>query len=137
MAKLNKSEIKAVASKAHRKLTNIAEKQRKEAIKNYKPSNIYTEIVSLAIERDRLRKELESVEEQLRESGKFNYDYWWLYNMSVDEIKNYIIKAECKLKNVPEIEDIEDDVTIACIDKDFNIQAFIDTLIDKFNENPR
>lgn len=132
MAKLNKTEIEAVANKIHTKIKKVAEQRKKDIIKNYKPSEIYLKCTELATERDRLEKEIEQIKDSLYNIGK-EFDFWnGFKNMYLYEIQNVIIKNECKLKPLPSLDELKDEVTIAAIDKDFEINKFIENIVDKF-----
>lgn len=135
MAKLNKQEVSAVASKLQRELSKIAEVKRKYAMEHYAPSETYLKVKELLEKRDflseeydRISSELDTIRREANEACPF-----YIYNGDDKEkVLNHILSDECKLPSVPSIEELKDDVTIAAIDDSFNTASFIDEQIAKF-----
>lgn len=132
MAKLNKNEIEAVANKAHRTLTEVAERNRQEAIKKYTPSENYKRVTKLAEERNSAYKIYKECIKEIEEIFK-SYGCWRYGEDSIESLQSLIINKECQLAEVPFKESLIDDVTIAAIDKDFDTVKFIENLVTKFN----
>lgn len=143
MAKLNKQEINAIANKALRTLTKNSEEAELEAIKNYEPSEKYNEL-KIKLERlfeikkirDALEKEAYVLANDV--NNLMAFDHSWVYSNSVyDEsiirsnLKDFIIH-EIKIKPIPTLEELKEDITIAAIDEGFNAEAFINNLVEKF-----
>lgn len=135
MAKLNKQEVSAVASKLQRELSKIAEVKRKYAMEHYAPSETYLKVKELLEKRDflseeynRISSELDDIRWEANEVCPFH-----IYNGDDKEkVLNHILSDECKLLSVPSIEELKDDVTIAAIDDSFNTASFINEQIAKF-----
>lgn len=132
MAKLNKSEIEAIANKAYRALTEVAEAKRKEIMSKYSPSEMYRKITTLAERRDQAEKVYEESKEELSNILYDNFNYYGGRD-SVRELQRFIIQRECKLPPTPSKNELIDEVTIAAIDRDFDTTKFIETLVSKFN----
>lgn len=135
MAKLNKQEVSAVASKLHRELSKAAEEMRKQAMEHYVPSVVYSKVKELLEKRDllseewkRVNSELETAKNEANEACPF-----YIYpNDSKEKVLNRIVSDECKLPVVPSIEELQDDVTIAAIDNSFDTPSFIEERLAKF-----
>lgn len=135
MAKLNKQEVSAVASKLQRELSKIAEVKRKYAMEHYAPSETYLKVKELLEKRDflseeynRISSELDAIQWKANEVCPFR-----IYSGDDKEkVLNHILSDECKLLSVPSIEELKDDVTIAAIDDSFNTASFINEQIAKF-----
>ena len=135
MAKLNKQEVAAVASKLHRELLKVAEEKRKQVMEHYVPSETYSKVKELLEKRDSLQTEREQIADQLKKINKEVSDVspFFIYsNDSKEEILNRILSDECKVPTVPSIEDLKDEVTIAAIDDSFDTLSFIENQIAKF-----
>ena len=135
MAKLNKQEVAAVASKLHRELLKVAEEKRKQVMEHYVPSETYSKVKELLEKRDSLQAEIEQRAVQLKKINKEVSDVspFFIYsNDSKEEILNRILSDECKVPTVPSIEDLKDEVTIAAIDDSFDTLSFIENQIAKF-----
>lgn len=135
MAKLNKQEVAAVASKLHRELLKIAEEKRKQVMEHYVPSETYSKVKELLEKRDSLQAEIEQKADQLKKINREVNDVslFFIYSSdSKEEILNRILSDECKVPTVPSIEDLKDEVTIAAIDDSFDTLSFIENQIAKF-----
>lgn len=135
MAKLNKQEVAAVASKLHRELLKVAEEKRKQVMEHYVPSETYSKVKELLEKRDSLQAEIEQKADQLKKINKEVNDVslFFIYSSdSKEEILNRILSDECKVPTVPSIEDLKDEVTIAAIDDSFDTLSFIENQIAKF-----
>lgn len=135
MAKLNKQEVAAVASKLHRELLKVAEEKRKQVMEHYVPSKTYSKVKELLEKRDSLQAEIDQIAVQLKKINKevSEVSPFFIYsNDSKEEILNRILSDECKFLNVPSIEDLKDEVTIAAIDDSFDTLSFIENQIAKF-----
>lgn len=135
MAKLNKQEVAAVASKLHRELLKVAEEKRKQVMEHYVPSETYSKVKELLEKRDSLQTEREQIAVQLKKINKEVNEVspFFIYSDDFKEkILNRILSDECQLSEVPSIEDLKDEVTIAAIDDSFNTLSFIESQIAKF-----
>lgn len=135
MAKLNKQEVIAVASKLQRELSKVAEESRKNAIKNYTPSAFYKKVKTILDDRDQLSEEYDEVYislERTRNELKKILDFYVYDSDSQEKILNRIISDECKLPVVPTLEELKDEVTIAAIDDSFDTVDYIKCQLEKF-----
>lgn len=143
MAKLNKQEINAIANKALRTLTKNSEEAELEAIKNYEPSEKYNEfkiklerLLEIRKIRDALEKEASVIANDVNNLMAFGHS--WIYSNSIHDesiirhnLKDFIIH-EIKIKPIPTLEELKEDITIAAIDEGFNAETFINSLIEKY-----
>ena len=135
MAKLNKQEVAAVASKLHRELLKVAEEKRKQVMEHYVPSETYSKVKELLEKRDSLQTEREQIAAQLKKINKEVNEVspFFIYSDDFKEkILNRILSDECQLSEVPSIEDLKDEVTIAAIDDSFDTLSFIENQVAKF-----
>lgn len=135
MAKLNKQEVAAVASKLHRELLKVVEEKRKQVMEHYVPSETYSKVKELLEKRDSLQTEREQIAIQLKKINKEVNEVspFFIYSDDFKEkILNRILSDECQLSEVPSIEDLKDEVTIAAIDDSFDTLSFIENQIAKF-----
>ena len=135
MAKLNKQEVAAVASKLHRELLKVAEEKRKQVMEHYVPSETYSKVKELLEKRDSLKTEIDQISVQLNKINKeiSEVSPFFIYrDDSKEEILKRILSDECQLSEVPSIEDLKDEVTIAAIDDSFDTLSFIENQVAKF-----
>lgn len=139
MAKLNKQEVHAIASKLHRELAKTAEEKRMNAIKNYNPSEGYNKVHSLLSERDDINAQIQAlkdrkdeVEKAAEEELRNTYNMFWISYKDTDMVMNKIIDQECQLQEVPDVDELKDEVTIAAIDDSFDTASFINEQLAKF-----
>ena len=135
MSKLNKQEVNAIASKLHQELTKIAEAEREEAIKSYVPSTKYSTVKSLLEDirsRSNMINELRRQYEEIRDN-LYNIVGQYIYDLDKGlSLLDDIIKEECKLKDIPSIEELKNDIIISAIDDCFDAAAFIEEQVNKF-----
>lgn len=143
MAKLNKQEINAIASKALRTITKINEEIHLEAVKNYKPSEKYTELkikLERLLEIKKIKNALEKEASVLANdvNNLILFSHSWVYGDSIydEEILNRYLKSfinnEVNINPIPTLEELKEDITIAAIDEEFNAEIFINNLIEKY-----
>lgn len=139
MAKLNKHEIGAIASRLERKLKEAAEQHRKEVMASYKPSENYKKAETLLTERDRLKAQIATLEASIYNLDReiedlFNekYECYYMRNIDAKTGLDKIIKYECKLDPIPESDILKEDITIAAIDEDFDVEKFIQVQLRKY-----
>ena len=135
MAKLNKQEVAAVASKLHRELLKVVDEKRKQVMEHYVPSETYSKVKELLEKRDSLQTEREQIAIQLKKINKEVNEVspFFIYSDDFKEkILNRILSDECQLSEVPSIEDLKDEVTIAAIDDSFDTLSFIENQVAKF-----
>lgn len=139
MAKLNKQEVNAIAGKLHRELEKAAKESKERAMVNYIPSEEYTAVKDLLIQRDEislqiseLKKKMEPIIDQIELTLQKSYNLWCYAERPIKELCDKMIGYECKLKPVPSVDELKEDVTIAAIDDSFNTASFIEEQLAKF-----
>lgn len=139
MAKLNKQEVNAIAGKLHRELEKAAKESRERAMVNYIPSEEYTAVKDLLIQRDEislqiseLKKKMEPIIDQIELTLQKSYNLWFHAERPIKELCDKMIGYECKLKPVPSVDELKEDVTIAAIDDSFDTASFIEEQLAKF-----
>ena len=144
MPKLTKQEVNAIAGKLHRDLEEKLRLEKLRAIHEYIPSKEYLEVQNNLKRIQELKKELAKLEEEKRALGsktnkildslEISRDYWaWWDN--ADYYSDYlerIIKKEVRVPSVPSIEELKDDITIAAIDSDFDVEDYLKTQLEKY-----
>lgn len=143
MIKLNKQEISAIANKTIRELTNIKESNLKELLKKYKPSDEYLKLkeqldklvaVNISI-KSACKQRDELIESIITTTNTHTYG---LGNAYTYEYPNTLLEGfklkevESTLPSIPDITEIKEDITIAAIDEEFDVDIFINSLIEKF-----
>lgn len=145
MPKLTKQEVNAIAGKLHRDLEEKLRLEKLRAIHEYIPSPEYLEFQAnlkkiqdihdkeqaLDKEKDALGKRLNNILDGLGIS-RSSYSWWDRRGESFDEQLEKIIKAEVRIPSVPSIEELKDDITIAAIDSDFNVEDYLRSQLEKY-----
>lgn len=136
MAKLNKQEVNAIANKIVRELTEKAKQNRIKYVSEYVPSPNYTKAETLINEYLELSEEVERITTQrekiYNKLGDLLYSLGFNRYLSVSkEILNKIIDKEYKVKEIPSVESLKEDIVIAGIDNTFDVEKFIN---DKLTE---
>lgn len=141
MAKLTKQEIQAIANKTYKKLKIAEDEDLKKAISSYTPTDNYKEIKDLLDKRDSLNEEIEKLKEEkskcldsIEEKLRKYYNTWYSSKDSAECLCDYIVRKECKIKDIPTIEDLKDDITIATINPEFDVELFITEKINDFRK---
>lgn len=145
MPKLTKQEVNAIAGKLHRDLEEKVRLEKLRAIHEYIPSprylefqtnvqkirDIHNQIDILNEERSCLGKELNQILDEL--GIRRNYWNWWDGCREYqDEKLNEIVEVETKVPKIPSIEELKDDITIAAIDSDFNVEEYLKAQLEKW-----
>lgn len=144
MPKLTKQEVNAIAGKLHRDLEEKIRLEKLRAIHEYIPSpkylefqtnlqkikEIHSQIDSLNEEENRLSKALNQILDEL--GIPRDYWNWWDNRNNHDEKLDEIVEAEVKVPSVPSIEELKDDITIAAIDSDFNVEEYLKSQLEKW-----
>ena len=144
MPKLTKQEVNAIAGKLHRDLEEKVRLEKLRAIHEYIPSPEYMEIEASLKRIQELKKEISKLEEEKRTLGQktnkildsigVDRDYWcwWDDVRYYDEQLERIVRTQVKLPKVPSIEELKDDITIAAIDSDFNVEEYLKSQLEKW-----
>ena len=144
MPKLTKQEVNAIAGKLHRDLEEKLRLEKLRAIHEYIPSKEYLDVQNNLKRIQELKKEIAKLEEEkialgsktnkILDSLEISRDYWaWWDN--ADYYSDYlerIIKKEVRVPSVPSIEELKDDITIAAIDSDFDVEDYLKTQLEKY-----
>lgn len=143
MVKLNKQEISAIANKTIRELTNIKESRLKELLKKYKPSDEYLKLkeqldklvaVNISI-KSACKQRDELIESIIITTNAYTYELCDTYTYEYPNklLEGFKLKeVESTLPSIPDITEIKEDITIAAIDEEFDVDIFINSLIEKF-----
>lgn len=144
MSKLTKQEINAIASKLHRDLEEKVRLERLRAIHEYIESPEYIEVNSSLEKIQKLEKEVEELKKEKGTLGRrinqifdklgISRNYWNLWESCeyYDQCLEKIIKTEVKVPSVPSIEELKDDIIIAAIDSDFNVEDYLKSQLEKY-----
>lgn len=137
MAKLNKQEVNAIANKIVRELTEKARLDRLRYMSEYIPSPNYIKAESLVNEYLKLNKERYHIDEQK------SHVYDKLSNLCVtlglgyisinEEILKKIMDREYKVKEIPSVESLKEDIIIAGIDDSFDVEKFIKDKLSEYS----
>ena len=144
MPKLTKQEVNAIAGKLHIDLKEKLRLEKLRAIHEYTPSPEYMKVKSNLKRIQEIKKEIEKLEDEKRNLGYeanqtidslgVSRDYWSWWD-SVQYYNDYlerIIRTEVKVPSVPSIEELKDDITIAAIDSDFNVEEYLKSQLEKW-----
>ena len=144
MPKLTKQEVNAIAGKLHRDLEEKLRLEKLRAIHEYIPSKEYLEVENNLKRIQELKKEIVKLEEEKRALGsktnkildslEVSRDYWnWCDSSEYySDYLERIIKKEVRVPSVPSIEELKDDITIAAIDSDFNVEDYLRSQLEKY-----
>lgn len=137
MAKLNKQEINAIASKVMEALKELHKVNKLKYISEYTPSQNYKEMSALIDEYLELGKERTKLE------LKINTLYDKIISIKVSlGIQTYgvnknlleeIMNAEYQGKDIPSIESIKEDIIIANINDSFDVERFIKERLSEYS----
>ena len=144
MSKLTKQEVTAIASKLRRNLEEKVRLEKLRAIHEYIPSQEYLEVQAnfkriqeiskkveaFRVEREAIGKNISKVFDKLGVSR--TYWNWWECpdEACIEEKLEEIVKIEVKVPSVPSIEELKEDITIAAIDSDFDVEDFIKSRLE-------
>ena len=144
MPKLTKQEVNAIAGKLHRDLEEKLRLEKLRAIHEYIPSKEYLEVQNNLKRIQELKKEIAKLEEEkialgsktnkILDSLEISRDYWawWDNAYYYGDYLERIIKKEVRVPSVPSIEELKDDITIAAIDSDFDVEDYLKTQLEKY-----
>lgn len=134
MAKLNKAEVEAIANKLHIALEKKNQEDYNKAVKNYKPSELYSQMKELLEQRQSLQKSISDLQKEEETVWSKIYDlspFYFFRSANMDEVLRKIISEECKITKVISVDEIKNDIVIAAIDSDFDVNTFINEYINK------
>lgn len=145
MPKLTKQEVNAIAGKLHRDLEEKIRLEKLRAIHEYIPSPKYLEFQTNLQKIKEIRNQIDALNEEKNRLGRTlnqtldelgihreYYNWWDGRGESYDERLEEIVKAETKVPKVPSIEELKDDITIAAIDSDFNVEDYLKSQLEKW-----
>ena len=147
MSKLTKQEVNAIASKLRRNLEEKVRLEKLRAIHEYIPSQEYLEVQAnfkriqeiskkaeaLRVEREAISKNISKIFDRLEiPRNGWNWWDWWECpdETYIEEKLEEIVKTEVKVPSVPSIEELKEDITIAAIDSDFDVEDFIKSRLE-------
>lgn len=140
MAKLNKSEIAAVAAKLRREISKGIEKKKEEILKNYTPSEEYKELEALYNKRDSIRAEIDRLEEEeentinsINSFCRNRLSWYFVGRDPKDRTLLKLIEREVSANfRIPDEEELKENVIIASIDDGFSTESFITSELSEF-----
>lgn len=143
MPKLTKQEINAVANKLHRGLEEKIRLERLRARHEYIPSADYMKIESLLSEIESISEQIDDLLDKKKSIGKKVNEiidrmgiprrYWNEYeSCEAKEWLNKLIDIETKVPDIPSVEELKDEITIAAIDTDFNVEDYLESQLKKW-----
>ena len=129
MAKLNKQEINAIASKVMKALGELYEANKLKYISEYTPSQNYKEMSALIDKYSELQKERMKIELEINTLYDKIRDIKvslgiQIYKANQDVLEE-IINTEYPGKDIPSIESIKEDIIISNINDSFDVEKFI------------
>ena len=136
MAKLNKQEINAIANKLLRVITEQSKLDKNRFIAEYIPSPIYLKAESLINRYLKLEKEQSEIihEKDRIFSDLRNLKVLDYYNQIDFKILDNIMDKKYTGKEIPSINSIKEDLIIADIDEDFNVDEYIKNKLLEYNK---
>ena len=138
MAKLTKQEINAITNRLHRKLLDKSSLNKKRAMYEYIPSPTYTNvednlklISSLEQQIQETRKKIETLGTEVNKilkSKEIDRPYFnWYETVSYhEEYLRKLIETELNIEPIPSIEELRENLVIAAIDTDFDVDKYIE-----------
>lgn len=137
MAKLNKQEINAIANKLLRVITEQSKLDKNRFIAEYIPSPIYLKVESLINRYLKLDKEQSDIihEKDRIISDLRNLKVLDYYNQIDFKILDNIMDKEYTGKEIPSINSIKEDLIIAGIDEDFNVDEYIKNKLLEYKQD--
>lgn len=136
MPKLTKQEVNAIAGKLHRELEEKIRLERLRVMHEYIPSRNYIEVESNYKRIEEINKQISNLEREKVDLQREIQDK--LDRLGIDKrywndgVLKSIIESEIKLPSLPSIEDMKNDVTIAAIDSDFNVDEYLKSQLEKW-----
>lgn len=133
MAKLNKTEINAIVNKLYRELYNKNKELTERKLNNFEPTNKYNELESLCLKMYEYKEKYQELYDKLsNEFNKLGACIWTSDSIDyvLDRLKKVIINNS--IPDIPSKEILTDDLTIAAIDSDFDVNMFINNYVNKY-----
>lgn len=127
MAKLKRYEIDAIMSKVKASLSEKLNKQEQEWADKFKKENLdYHLLEQLA---KNAKEAIEALEAQRKRLGFSNG--WGLSDL-IATPESYVKRNYSKTHSNPNYHEIENDLIISAIDTDFNVDSFIEKVLNKY-----
>lgn len=137
MAKLNKQEINAIASKVMKALKELYKVNKLKYISEYTPSQNYKEMSALIDEYLKLGKE------RMKLELKSNTLYDKIRSIKVSlgiqtcgvnkDLLEEVMNLEYQGKDIPSIESIKEDIIISNINDSFDVERFIKEKLSEYS----
>ena len=138
MGVLNNSEIKAVANKILKKLQQLKEEKRQDLIDNYVSSDLYNELDGYLTQADYLKSEIDKCQKNIQYINKCidqlisEHELKTKYFYDKQEILQSVIDKEYPVEELPTIEDLKQDLIIANIGENFDVDKYINEQLEKY-----
>lgn len=128
MAKLKRYEIDAIMSKVRASLSEKLDKQEQEWADEFKKKDLdYRLLEQLA---KNAKEAIDALEAQRKRLG-FGNSCWGKADL-ISTPESYVKRNYSKLHSVPNYHEIENDLIISAIDTDFNVDSFIEKVLNKY-----
>ena len=127
MAKLKRYEIDAIMSKVKASLSEKLNKQEQEWADKFKKENLdYHLLEQLA---KNAKEAIDALEAQRKRLGFSN---GWGTQDLIATPESYVKRNYSKIHSNPNYHEIENDLIISAIDTDFNVDSFIEKVLNKY-----
>lgn len=120
--KLTKTQIEALANKIRRKIYEKLANEKEENIEAIKATPEYAKLEELLNTRDELEGQLKELDEEIKKIANLSYKM-----SNISTIDAYV---NAKLPKGPMLDTIIEDITIATIDRDFDVDTFINNYVN-------
>ena len=127
MAKLKRYEIDAIMSKVKSSLNEKLDKQKQEWADKFKKEDLDYHLLEQLTKN--AKEAIEALEAQRKRLGFSN---GWGTSDLIATPRSYIERNYAKVRSVPDYNDIENDLIISAIDSDFNVDSFIEKVLNKY-----
>lgn len=121
--KLTKTQIEAIANKIRNELSIKEKKEKDEIIDSIKKTSEYKKLEKLLDKREEYKEYIRKLNKEINNLTNLPYEH-----SKEATLASYLSP---KLPVSKSIYTIIDDITIATIDKEFNVDTFIDNYINK------
>lgn len=127
MAKLKRYEIDAIMSKVKSSLSEKLDKQKQEWADEFKKKSLDYRLLEQLTKN--AKEAIEALETQRKRLGFSN---GWGTSDLINTPKSYIDRNYSKEHVKPNYNEIENELIISAIDSDFNVDSFIEKILNKY-----
>lgn len=127
MAKLKRYEIDAIMSKVKSSLHEKLDKQSQEWADKFKKEDLDYHLLEQLTKN--AKEAIEALEAQRKRLGFSN---GWGTSDLIATPESYVRRNYAKVHSAPDYNEIENDLIISAIDSDFNVDSFIEKVLNKY-----